>query len=234
MDKQAVRERIWALLESERAVPEPGVHGRIPDFNGAEAAAERLAALPLWQAAQVIKAVPDRAQLPVRRRALEDGKLVYMAVPKLADQFPFYALDPQSIGIPPAEAATKAGAAKVGRRVGVDQMKPVDLVICGSVAVDRRGVRLGKGAGYSDIELALLQEAGLLGPHTMIVTTVHDLQVVDAELPETTHDYRMNMIVTPENVIQCDPSPRPPGIVWEHLDEEKISAIPVLAARRRP
>jgi NAD(P)-dependent dehydrogenase (short-subunit alcohol dehydrogenase family) len=36
-------------------------------------------------------------------------------------------------------------------------MRPVNLVVCGSVAVNRRGVRLGKGAGYSDIEVALLQ-----------------------------------------------------------------------------
>ena len=47
------------------------------------------------------------------------------------------------------------------------------MVVCGSVAVNRRGARLGKGAGYSDIEVALLQEAGLIGPSTVIVTTVH-------------------------------------------------------------
>ncbi len=63
-------------------------------------------------------------------------------------------------------------------------MRPVDLVVCGSVAVDRRGARLAKGAGYSDIELALLQEAGLIRPQTTIATTVHALQVIDEDLPE--------------------------------------------------
>lgn len=38
--KQVVRERVWALLERERVAP-PGVHGRIPAFFGAEAAADR-------------------------------------------------------------------------------------------------------------------------------------------------------------------------------------------------
>lgn len=52
------------------------------------------------------------------------------------------------------------------------------MVVCGSVAVNRRGTRLGKGAGYSDIEVALLQEAGLIGPSTVIMTTVHPPQVV--------------------------------------------------------
>ena len=67
--KQAVRERTWALLERSGVV-EPGVRGYIPAFAGDDAAADRLTTLPAWQHAQVIKAVPDRAQLPVRARAL--------------------------------------------------------------------------------------------------------------------------------------------------------------------
>lgn len=228
--KRPIRERIWALLEQERAVP-PGVHGRIPAFHGAEAAAARLAALPSWQAARVIKAVPDKAQLPVRARALSDGKLVYMAVPKLAEKLPFYLLDPTVLTVPPVQAASSTVAARVARNVGVEDLQPVDLIVCGSVAVNRRGVRLGKGAGYSDIEVALLQEAGLIGPETIIVTTVHSLQVVDEELPETDHDFSVDLIVTPDEAIECSPPRRPPGLLWEHLDEEKIAAIPVLAAR---
>ncbi len=73
--KQALRTQVWDLLEHERAA-ERGVHGRIPAFTGADAAAARLAGLAAWRTAQVIKAVPDRAQLPVRERALRDGKLV--------------------------------------------------------------------------------------------------------------------------------------------------------------
>jgi 5-formyltetrahydrofolate cyclo-ligase len=228
--KQAVRERIWALLEHEHAAPH-GVHGHIPAFYGAEAAAARLAALPVWQSARVIKAVPDRAQLPVRARALSDGKLVYMAVPKLADELPFYLLDPTALTTPPAQAAASAVAAKVARKVGVDELRPVDLIVCGSVAVNRQGARLGKGAGYSDIEVALLQEAGLIGPQTTIVTTVHSLQVLHEELPETEHDFSVDLIVTPDEVIACSPPRRPTGLIWEQLSEGKIAAIPVLAAR---
>jgi 5-formyltetrahydrofolate cyclo-ligase len=40
--KQVLRIRMWDLLERERAV-EPGVHGHIPAFTGADAAAQRLA-----------------------------------------------------------------------------------------------------------------------------------------------------------------------------------------------
>ena len=44
--KQAERQRIWTLLEQERVARFPGATGRIPNFAGAEAAAERLASLP--------------------------------------------------------------------------------------------------------------------------------------------------------------------------------------------
>jgi 5-formyltetrahydrofolate cyclo-ligase len=112
-------------------------------------------------------------------------------------------------------------------------MQPVDLIVCGTVAVDRRGVRIGKGMGYSDLEVALLTEAWLIGPHTTIVTTVHQMQVVDQDIPETTHDFSVDLIITPEEAIACEPRQRPIGIVWEHLSEEKSQAIPALAARRK-
>jgi 5-formyltetrahydrofolate cyclo-ligase len=230
--KQQARERVWRLLEERQAVA-PGVHGRIPAFVGADAAADRLAALPAWNAARVIKAVPDRAQLPVRARALAEGKLVYMAVPKLAGAQPFYLLDPDELTVPVEEAASKEGAARVARMVGPADMRPIDMVVCGSVAVDRHGTRLGKGAGYSDIEVALLQEAGLLRPDTTIVTTVHPLQVVEERLPETDHDFSVDVIVTPDAVMTCGPPRRPNGLLWDDLDAAKIAAIPVLAARER-
>lgn len=229
--KKLVRERIWDLLEQNNAAFDADVHGRIPDFVGAEAAADRLARLPVWQSSRVIKAVPDKAQFPARVRALRENKVVYMAVPKLAKQHPFYLLDPATLPVPPEVAASSHGAADVARNVGVNELRPVDLIICGSVAVNRDGVRLGKGAGYSDLEVALLQEAGVIGPDTVIVTTVHALQVVDTTLPETEHDFSVDLIVTPDEVIRCRPPRRPAGPIWDHLSPEKIAAIPTLAAR---
>jgi 5-formyltetrahydrofolate cyclo-ligase len=229
--KQEARDRVWALLEREAAAP-PGVAGHIPNFVGAEQAAERLAELGAWRTAKVIKSNPDKGQLPVRLRALQEDKLLYMAVPRLATPKPFYLLDPATLTTPFETAATSAGAAGVARTIGVDEMRPVDLIVCGSVAVDRRGVRVGKGAGYSDIEVALLTEAGLMRPETVIVTTVHQLQVVDDALPETEHDFSVDLIVTPDEVIQCGPPRRPSGVVLEHLSTEKVKEIPALAVYR--
>lgn len=229
--KDTIRERVWALLDAHHAVQPPGARGHIPSFVGADQAADRLATLPAWKTAHVIKINPDKAQLPVRARALADGKTVYMAVPKLADEKPFYLLDPRTLPVPPDDAAAKETAARIAPQVAVSEMRPVDLVVSGSVAVNHQGVRLGKGAGYSDIELALLTEAGLLRPETVIVTTIHHLQVVDEPLPETEHDFSVDLIVTPSKVIPCGPPRRPAGLYWDHLDPAKISVIPVLTQR---
>jgi 5-formyltetrahydrofolate cyclo-ligase len=218
-----VRERVWHALEREQAARFPGARGRIPNFKGAEAAAARLAELPEWRAAQVVKANPDAPQLPVRRQALRDGKLLYMAVPRLADEKPFVRVD-----VDP----TIRRAMREGTPVDADELEPVDLVVCGTVAVNRKGVRVGKGGGYSDLEFGLLVEAGLVGADTTIVTTVHALQLLDEELPETEHDFRVDRIVTPDEVVRTRRRRRPRGILWDHLDDEKIDAIPVLRRAR--
>jgi 5-formyltetrahydrofolate cyclo-ligase len=218
-----VRERVWATLEREGAARFPGARGRIPNFREAEAAAERLASLPEWRRARVVKSNPDSPQLPVRRRALADGKLVYMAVPRLREERPFIRLG--------SEASIK-GAMREGRPVAIGDMERIDLVVCGSVAVDSDGVRVGKGGGYSDLEFGLLVQAGLVGDRTVIVTTVHPLQVLQEELPETEHDFRVDLIVTAGELIETGSRKRPAGILWEHLDDEKIAAVPVLARLR--
>jgi 5-formyltetrahydrofolate cyclo-ligase len=217
--KQVVRDRVWALLEGQGAARFPGARGRIPNFSGAEAAAERLAELPEWRDARVVKANPDAPQLPVRRRALADGKTVYMAVPRLVEPKPFLRLG--------RDATIKARDA---RRVGIDEAERVDLIVCGTVAVNPKGVRVGKGGGYSDLELALLVGAGRVDESTKIVTTVHELPLLDEELPETEHDFRVDVIATPERLLRTRAPRHRPKILWDHLSAEKIASIPVLAA----
>lgn len=182
----------------------------------------------MWRAAHVVKVVPDRAQYPVRLRVLRAGKLLYMAVPRLAEARPFYCLDPRTLEVQPEDAADREIASRIAPTVSIDAMRPVDLIVCGSVAVNKNGARLGKGAGYSDIEMALLAEAGLLNDQTTIATTIHELQLIDDELPEEEHDFHVDLIVTPERVIRCAPARRPTGLDWKRLTQEQITAIPVL------
>lgn len=227
--KDTIRRQVWDLLDQRGVIVGDGsAHGRIPNFKGAEDAAHQLAAVSAWETAGVVKAVPDKAQLPVRARALRAGKVVYMAAPKLAPAQPFYLLDPAELSAPTEDAASSRIAASIARNVGLEELRPVDLIVCGSVAVNREGVRLGKGAGYSDIEVALLAQAGLIGPTTTVVTTVHPLQVIEENIPETSQDFSVDVIVTTDELITCTPPRRPGGLAWEHLSAEQIAAMPVL------
>ncbi|MEN8650982.1 5-formyltetrahydrofolate cyclo-ligase [Streptomyces sp. 21So2-11] len=229
--KQVVRTQIWDALDAAGAVHDTTSHGRIPNFHGREAAADRLAILPAWQRSRIIKSVPDKAQYPVRVRALTEHKTVYMAVPKLAAERPFYLLDPVALSVPPAEAAYSRTAAMHAPTVEVDALAPIDVIVLGSVAVNPTGVRIGKGAGYSDIEFALLAEAGLITPDTLIVTTVHSLQVTETPIPHGAHDVNVDLIVTPDEIIICTHPHRPSGILWDRLPAAKVEAIPSLRAR---
>ncbi|HEY2505534.1 MAG TPA: 5-formyltetrahydrofolate cyclo-ligase [Streptosporangiaceae bacterium] len=235
--KAALRDDVWSAMRAARVARFPGAAGRIPNFTGAEAAAERLRGLAAWQRAETVKANPDSAQLPVRQRALEDGKTVFMAVPRLADPQPFFVLDPAQLADSPRKAASISGASRSARRIALADLSPVDLVVMGSVAAAADGTRLGKGGGFADLEFALATAAGLIGAHTASVTTVHEIQLRDAgTIPVTSHDVPVDFIITPDRVIDCRPNQakrEPAAICWEDLTAAKIAAIPLLAAYDR-
>lgn len=232
--KDAVRAEVWSRLKQQRVALRNPV-GHIPHFLGAAEAAEQLAALPVWQQAQVIKCNPDAPQAAVRLRALQDGKRLYMAVPRLSRRRCFVELtaaDLEQRQIPLEAAATMRQALIHGRLVSFEEMQPIDLVVVGCVAAASDGGRTGKGAGFADLELAMLREFGLVQPQTPIVTTVHPLQLVAGlRLPMQSHDWPLDWIVTPEGVIETQTRyPRPTGLDWTTLRPEQIQAIPILRA----
>jgi len=215
-DKQSIRERVWALLERRRAgrFPFP-LAGRIPNFRGAEAAAARVATLPEWKAAKRLKCNPDAPQRALRLRALREGKIVFMAVPRLRRVKCFLRLDPARLGTRLAEAATIAGASKLGEPVTPAALGHIDLIVAGSVAVTSGGARLGKGGGYSDLEFGLARAVGSVDETTPVLTTVHELQVLNERIPMTSHDVPLDLIITPRRVIRTRRRrPKPAGIVW--------------------
>jgi 5-formyltetrahydrofolate cyclo-ligase len=230
--KEAIREAVWSLLERRHVARFPGARGRIPNFIGAEACAPVAAETRWWRQAKVLKVNPDSPQRAIRHRALAQGKIVYMAVPRLRADKPFIELDPKKLGCSPYTASSIKGASKHGRPVALKDVKTIDLVVCGSVAVNRAGARVGKGGGYSDLEFALLTEHKKIGPRTPIVTSVHSLQIMDEEIPMTEHDIPLTAVITPNEVITIKArSKRPKGIYWKLLPDEKIDSIPVLKSK---
>src|SRR4051812_43895349 len=111
-DKQRYRDRVWSSIDAAPDVRRaPGAVGRIPNFAGAEEAGRRLSDLEEWRRARVVKMNPDSPMLALRARAIEEGKLVYMAVPKLTRDTPFTALDKSLLSVSAIEAASVEGAA---------------------------------------------------------------------------------------------------------------------------
>jgi len=200
LDKEEIRMRVWRLMEEREIArfPRPVFH-RIPNFVGAEEAARRLGELPEYGAAQTVFCNPDSPQSPVREMVLRDGKLLVMATPQLKEGF--LILDPNVISrssIP--RASTIRGALHGGRLVEPSAVN-VELFVAGSVAVSLDGGRLGKGSGYSDKEYGLLKDSGGLSAKALVVTTVHDVQIVE-EIPQDGWDVRVGVIVTPTKTIR--------------------------------
>lgn len=230
-----IRKRIWEVLEEKNyARPPRPVHGRIPNFEGAEAAAKMLCSLPEWKHATWVKIDPDSPQRPVRRSALEQRKMMLTPQPRIKTGF-FYFINPDTL-LPSKyrEAATIRGFVKYGKPIGLSNRADlkIDLIVVGSVAVNpETGARLGKGEGFSDIEYAILRHMGVCTEHTPVVTTVHDCQLT-AEVAEdimSPHDLPCDIIVTPTQIIRTKPiAAKPTGIYWQMLTDEKLKSIAVL------
>ena len=230
--KQEARQAVWDALQRERVARFPfPPHGRIPNFEGAARAAERLLAHPVFAHARRIKVDPDAPQRMVRLLALTRGIMVFVPTPRLRGGFRRF--DPAKI--PPdklEKAASLIRGARWGEPVPLRELPVVDLIATGSVAVTRTGKRCGKGHGYGDLEYAMLRELG--HPEVPVVTTVHPLQVVD-DFPADAHDQPLHLIVTPDEVIEvAHPRPAPRGIDWGLLTAHDLAEMPILKELKPP
>src|ERR1700730_8511692 len=94
--KAAISDRVWSGVVQAQVNVGP-VFDRIPNFVGADVAAKRLSELDEWRSARVVKCNPDPPQIPVRLRALYDGKLLFSPVPYLTKGFPYLRIDPERL-----------------------------------------------------------------------------------------------------------------------------------------
>ncbi len=224
--KQRIREYIWDLMEKRGVArfPRP-IRGRIPNFIGAEIAASRLTKHKIFLDADIVFSCPDSPQRPVREAVLKLGKTLVMASPRLRSGF--IILNPGKIprGME-RKASTIRGAFMYGE---VKDIPPaIDIKVTGSVAVSIDGGRVGKGGGYSDLEYAIMRELGLIDEDTPVITTVHDLQIIN-DIPMTEHDVPVDYIFTPTREIKTKGVyKKPQGIILEELDPRKVNEIPIL------
>jgi 5-formyltetrahydrofolate cyclo-ligase len=141
----------------------------------------------------------------------------------------FLGLDSARLGPRALQAASIRGAERLGRPVGIEALPLIDLIVCGAVAVNAPGARVGKGGGFTDLEYGLLVEAGRAGPRTLIVTTVHPAQVLPEPIEMRPHDIPVDVVVTPEGVMLLRPAfPRPRGLYRDALAPEWVAEVPII------
>ena len=238
--KDVLRHKVWQQLADSGDARDPGgPFHKIPDFEGASAAVERLRQLPMWKNAKVVKSNPDPPQAFLRKAALEDGKKVYTPVPCLTHDFPFLLLDPEELfqkkNLKAEDVMYSEGAMEHGKRVDFKDMEEMDICVVGSVAVTPSGGRTGKGGGFADLELGIFRHYGTFRSGvTPCVTIVHPVQVVDNdEIVMEEHDTPLDYIVTAERIIETKTQYSQPGpLQWDKLQPDQYENIPFLKTLR--
>ncbi|MEV1061800.1 5-formyltetrahydrofolate cyclo-ligase [Streptomyces sp. NPDC050263] len=80
-----------------------------------------------------------------------------------------------------------------GERLGPDTVTSADVVLLPGLAVDARGMRLGRGGGSYDRVLARLAESAA---SASLVVLLYDTEVVE-RVPTEAHDRPVHAVVTP-------------------------------------
>ena len=203
-EKESIRRIIYDKLFNEGESLRPkGDYGKIPDFKGKDIAAELLASTDEWKQSKTIFCSPDSAQIPVRFLALRDNKNLIMASPNLEHGYLY--LEGAKLDGKEEDASTKEGAFKScscffdfgGQSFDI----AIDMVVEGSVGVDRFGNRIGKGKGFADREIEDLFKKNLINEDTPLVTTIHPFQLIE-HVPMESHDRKLNMIVITDEIIR--------------------------------
>nr|WP_319391075.1 5-formyltetrahydrofolate cyclo-ligase [uncultured Cohaesibacter sp.] len=232
--KIKVRERVWRALRKV-AVPDSRFHfdfGEfIADFEGGEAAVQRLVDHEYYQKSNYIFITPDNCLDRLRLKALEDGKTVLMTTYSIKRGF--WLLDPKTIA-PELYlyASTLDGMERVGRPVSLKDladMPKVDYMVTGTGAINTKGIRFGKGHGFFDSEWGMLYQIGRISTETPSAAVVHDCQLLEEELTPDVYDTVADAIFTPTRTILVDGPHKPTcGILWDRLDPVMFETIPPL------
>ena len=234
--KDVIRNEVWRALEATGTAVGPA-WSMIPNFVGADMAAWHLAQTPEWQRSKAVKTNPDAPQIPIRLRALYEGKVVFAPVPYLTREFPYLRIDPKKMlekGISFELASTSQGFVEHGDRIGFEDVDVIDFCVVGSVAVSRAGGRTGKGAGFADLETAIFRALGKLPDTTPVVTTVHSSQLVaDDVVVIESHDSPLDMVATERELIRTGSTARKPiGVDWDRVRPDQFVNIPFLTRLR--
>lgn len=235
--KNLQRNSIWKFMQDNdlvRSYP-PSCFGKIPNFKGCGKAAEKLTRLREFRNAKFVKINPSLAQMHLRFLTLRNHKTLLVPSPALGDEF-MYMVEPSRLKKfwQFKRASSKAGAKEFGRELKLSDSINIDLYVVASTCCSPNGVRLGKGLGYAELEWAIFHTFGMVSTETVVITTVHDAQVVPPDQLPTSlvccHDLPVDIIVTPTRIINVSQKLKKPtgGVHWELVSAQQIQDMPIL------
>lgn len=233
--KAAIRSRVWSELRKV-AVPDSRFHfdfsSFIADFEGSRAANDALLAQPCFGTCSCVFIAPDNCLEYLREQTLGAG--IKILITTYGIRRGFWLLDPAEID--PAlfrYAATLDGMERVGRPVSLEDIVKlnleVGLMVTGTGAINKKGIRFGKGHGFFDLEWGMLFSIGVVGLGTTTVAVVHDCQVLEEELVPEQFDTAADLVITPTRLIRASMVTKPDcGIIWDRLATGMLDDIPPL------
>lgn len=200
----------------------------IPDFEGGEAARKRALGTAAVRAASTVFVAPDNSLTGIRRALLEAE--VRLLVPSFGGRRGIFLLE--NLQADARAAATLDGMEELGHALTLaelEQLGRVELLITGAVAVTRGGVHVGGGEGHLDLEWGLLRELGLVDDDVPVMAVVHEVQFLDAPLQPKGSDCLIDIVVTPQRVVELTHGSRKPtGLDWEWSLRRQAAASPYL------
>lgn len=228
------RQRIWDRLK-DAARPDTRFHldfaEFIPDFDGAEAATNRITALPTFADCRLAFVTPDNSMTALRRRLIAARVPMVTATYNIQRGFLYLAPDVVPEG---AElyASWLDGIEHFARPVTLEDIVALgrfDFMATGASAVSVDGVRFGKGHTFFDLEWGMFTDLGLASETTPVAAIVHESQVVEDHLQIGETDMPVDIIATPGRLIRVDRAGRRPrGMKWDLLTPQEINQIPPL------
>jgi 5-formyltetrahydrofolate cyclo-ligase len=181
-NKTALRDQLLTT-RNRRSLVEVGA--------AASAIADHLLALPEVRRAATVAAYVSIGNEPGTTRLLEAlsaaGKRVILPVLR-PDNDLDWALFRDNLA-----PARRGLLEPVGERLGADAVATADVVLVPGLAMDRTGMRLGRGGGSYDRALARVPVG------TPVLVLLYDDEVLD-EVPADDHDRRVSGAVTPAGV----------------------------------
>ena len=203
MSLNRIRHEVWERMERGRLTLRPRpCYYRVPNFVGVSEATRRLETLPEFAAARCVLCASDQVLEEARRRVLSTGRR--LALIHQDALWEVSSLDAQ-------EYDTLLWLNRVAE-LGRPLETPVDLILVGSIAVDERGLRVGRREAPEEDLLRALLGTALVPEATPVGTLVHETQVYARIPARGARGPRVSVVVTPERVIRCAALPVAVGV----------------------